>query len=281
MLKPALHALQMFLKGATGKDRQTNQKLSDQLLTLQLAYDQLQQQCDRLQHERDQIQRDHDRLKIAKNNLIQHLHQNKQDLEDLINFADTDTKFLTEENQDLQKRLQRSETENTKIQNENGALLGKIAHLENQLNLRTYSPEPTLPSFPDTSHSPAPPLPHSPTPTIDLSNITLALIGGHETTHREVSAELKQYGLKRCIHIPPHSIASHNRQQIKDKISNCDLIVTITSYVDHSVVKCVKHLKDAQMLAGECIRVSCHGKSGLVREILNYFEQPLDASTAA
>ncbi|PZO58650.1 MAG: hypothetical protein DCF15_04845, partial [Phormidesmis priestleyi] len=107
--------------------------------------------------------------------------------------------------------------------------------------------------------------------SIDLSNVSLALIGGHETTHREVSEELKKYGLKRCIHIPPHSIVSNSRSQIKDKISNCDLIVTITSYVDHSVTQCVKQLKDTQMLTGEVIRVHCHGKSGVVREVLDHF----------
>ena len=113
---------------------------------------------------------------------------------------------------------------------------------------------------------------------IDLSNVSLALIGGHETTYRTVSEELRQYGLKHCVHVPPHSIASNSRHQIKDKISNCDLIITITSYVDHSVSKCVKQLKDAKMLAGECIRVSCHGKSGLVREVLEHFANPLKPS---
>ena len=67
----------------------------------------------------------------------------------------------------------------------------------------------------------------------------------------------------------------------RDKISNCDLIVTVTSHVDHSVSECVKQLKDAQVLAGECIRVSCHGKSGLVREVLNYFADPMRSSEMA
>ncbi|MEO1445348.1 MAG: DUF2325 domain-containing protein, partial [Cyanobacteria bacterium J06635_11] len=106
---------------------------------------------------------------------------------------------------------------------------------------------------------------------VDLSTISLALIGGHETTHREVSAALRKYGLKRCVHVPPHSIASNSRSQIKDKISQCDLVITITTYVDHSVVRCVKQLKEAQMLAGEVIRMSSHGKSSVVREVLSYF----------
>ncbi|MEO0770946.1 MAG: DUF2325 domain-containing protein, partial [Cyanobacteria bacterium J06649_4] len=181
-------------------------------------------------------------------------------------------------------RLQRSETEKSGLQERVGQLVGKIAVLENRLDLRTYSETDSYDSdsaiaddapFASSETS----LLHLSTPSsaepVDLSNISLALIGGHETTYREVTAELKQYGLKRCIHVPPHSIASNNRQQIKDKISNCDLIITITSYVDHSVSKCVKQLKDTQMLAGECIRVSCHGKSGLVREVLQYFENPL------
>jgi hypothetical protein len=185
----------------------------------------------------------------------------------------------------LQTRLRQSEADKDDLLAEKGHLIGELAVLQQQIALRNYqtdatSPAATSPAAATSSEDLFLSNPIDYFVNIDLSNVSLALIGAHETTYREVKAELKQYGLKRCIHVPPHSIASNSRQQIKDKISNCDLIVTVTSYVDHSVSKCVKQLKDTQMLAGECIRVSSHGKSGLVREVLQYFENPLGSSEA-
>ncbi|MEL7054158.1 MAG: DUF2325 domain-containing protein [Cyanobacteria bacterium J06588_5] len=282
MFKPVFQAVQMFLKGATGKDRQAKQNISEQLLAVQIAYDQLQQQ-------HSQLQQTCDRLSATNSELQQRQAYLQKELDDFINFADTDAKELVAENQDLQSRLRQSEDEKIELQNVNGTLLGKIAYLNSQLDLRSYQTaeddefSTTEENFrtegeivsaiasPDSSSADA----------VDLSNISLALIGGHETTYRKVTEELQQYGLKTCIHVPPHSIASNSRNQIKDKISQCDLVITITSYVDHSVSKCVKQLKDTQMLAGECIRVSCHGKSGLVREVLQYFANPADVSGMA
>ncbi len=275
MFKPVLQAVQMFLKGATGKDRQAKAHLSDHLLTLQFAYDQLQEQHSTLQQQ-------HERLQQSQKDLQQRLHRHKLDLDEFIDVADTDAKHLSLEIEDLQNRLRRSEDEKDVLQTKNGLLVGKIAVLENDLTLRSYQ------SGAETNSEPAPIVndePHAQLEVdaevldcVDLSDVSLALIGGHEATYREVTKALKQYGLKRCVHVPPHSVASSDRSQIKDKISNCDLIITITSYVDHSVSKCVKSLQDAQVLAGECIRVSCHGKSGLVREVLQYFQRPLHSS---
>lgn len=282
MFKPVFQAVQMFLKGATGKDRQAKQNISEQLLAVQIAYDQLQQQ-------HSQLQQTCDRLSATNSDLQQRQIYLQKELDDFINFADTDAKELVAENQELQSRLRQSEDEKIELQNVNGTLLGKIAYLNSQLDLRSYQTaeddefSTTKENFrtegeivsviasPDSASADA----------VDLSNISLALIGGHETTYRKVTEELQQYGLKTCIHVPPHSIASNSRNQIKDKISQCDLVITITSYVDHSVSKCVKQLKDTQMLAGECIRVSCHGKSGLVREVLQYFANPADVSGMA
>jgi len=290
MFKPMLQAVQMFLKGASGKDRQDKHHLSEHLLAMQVAYDQLQQKQDTLQVQNSRLQRECDRLTRTHADLNTELKRHQLDLDELISVADTDAKDLAQENEDLQLRLRQSEDSKEALQNNNATLLGKIAVLENQLTLRSYqttdiAAEPTKAndqrdsSKADSQAAVLSLLTDSASlEQVDLSNISLALIGGHETTYRTVTEELKQYGLKNCVHVPPHSIASNNRHQIKDKISNCDLIITITSYVDHSVSKCVKQLNDAKMLAGECIRVSCHGKSGLVREVLQYFADPLQPS---
>ncbi|MEL6939106.1 MAG: DUF2325 domain-containing protein [Cyanobacteria bacterium J06598_1] len=281
MFKPVLQAVQMFLKGATGKDRQAKQHLSDHLLTLQVAYDQLQQQHDGLKQKHTQLQQRFDRLQHSQSDLNQSLKRHKLDLDEFIDVADTDAKALSLEIEDLQQRLRQSEEEKEDVQNRNGVLIGRIAFLENQADLVSYQ------DVADVGGDPAPRADgekrslnrsiDSAEP-VDLSDISLALVGGHETTYREVTKALEEYGLKRCVHVPPHSVESSDRNRIKDKISNCDLVITITSYVDHSVSKCVKSLKDTQMLAGECIRVSCHGKSGLVREVLQYFQGTLQSS---
>ncbi len=286
MLKPVLHAVQLFLKGATGKDRQAKHHLSEHLLRMQLAYDQLQADYSTLEQRYSHLQN-------KQTDLTQRLSRSKTDTDELLNIADSEVSALLSENEDLQLRLRQSETEKTALQDKNGSLLGTVAFLEQQLDLRSYQSDsvtsetrsiaeliadgesPLL--HPDADSGDSLLIDHS---LIDLSNLSVALVGGHETTYREVTEALKQYGLKRCIHVPPHSIASNSRSQIKDKISNCDLVVTITSYVDHSVAKCVKQLKDAHMLAGGSIRVSCHGKSGLVREVLEYFGGSIQASSA-
>ena len=103
----------------------------------------------------------------------------------------------------------------------------------------------------------------------NLSEISIAIVGGHETTYHKVTGELVKYGLKRCVHIPPRS--ADNLSKIREKIRDCDLIVIVTSHVDHYVSNIVKHLKDRMLLSGEVIRVATRGKSGLVREVINYF----------
>ncbi|MGB3789267.1 MAG: DUF2325 domain-containing protein [Phormidesmis sp.] len=247
---------------------------------MQLAYDQL-------QADNTTLEQNYKRLQQKQTDLTTRLSRNKTDTDELLNIADSEVDSLVLANEDLQLRLRQSETEKAALQERNGSLLGRVAFLEQQLNIRTYQQDSLDPapradgekSFLNPEHDSDDTLPfydHS----VDLSNLSIALVGGHETTYREVTEVLKQYGLKRCVHVPPHSIASNSRNQIKDKISNCDLVVTITSYVDHSVAKCVKQLKDAQMLAGGSIRVSCHGKSGLVREVLEYFGASIRTSRA-
>ncbi len=253
MFKALLQPFQLLLNGATGKDRLEKRLLSQRLVRLETDYDRLQ-----------------------------------RDMDELLSYADEETEKLSVNSQKLRSQLKHIRAENKELREQNEALQSQVIFLNQKIEaLQTHknqSQSSAKKRPPRSQSSPSPPLPSAASPpsqqsdlspdpnlSIDLSNVSLALIGGHETTHREVSEELKKYGLKRCIHIPPHSIVSNSRSQIKDKISNCDLIVTITSYVDHSVTQCVKQLKDTQMLTGEVIRVHCHGKSGVVREVLDYF----------
>ncbi|MGB3292437.1 MAG: DUF2325 domain-containing protein [Phormidesmis sp.] len=252
MFKSLMQPFQLFLKGATGKDRYEKRQITQQLVNIQVAYDRLQDTCDRLQQDHEALQEKYDSLQRDRN-----------DFKDLFHCAD-------KENKEVRSQLQ-------KLSRENVDLTGKVAVLENQISLHAYQhqgsplyPEDFSAAIDDADNADGP-FQTEDLEQLDLSAVSVALIGGHETTHREVTEALKKYGLRRCIHIPPHSIASHSRNQIKNKISNCDLILTITTYVDHSVSQCVKQLKETHMLSGEVVRTSSKGKSGVVREILQYF----------
>lgn len=272
MFKSLIQPFQLFLKGATGKDRHQKQQLSQQLVRLEMTYEALQESCNTLQHKHDTIERERNQLQQRYDRLKRDrelLQRDRNELNALFNCAD-------QENQALEAKVRGMRSQIKRLRSDNAALDGKILYLEHKLGLQIYSDEEIAAaelraaegsilsevegreSLEDLT-------------LIDLSNISLALVGGHETTHREVSEELKKYGLKRCIHVPPHSRESNSRHQIKEKIGNCDLVVTITSYIDHSVSNCVKQLKDNSMLTGEVIRIHCHGKSGVVREVLQYF----------
>ncbi|MEL6555848.1 MAG: DUF2325 domain-containing protein [Cyanobacteria bacterium J06621_11] len=306
MLRPVIQAVQMFLKGATGKDRQDKQHLSEHLLALQVAYDNLQQQHSELSQQHDglthkyehlqkqhtQLESSHSKLHTDCSDLVQRLHNKEKEINGFVNVADSETKALTREKEALALKLKQSEDNNNKLSDDKNILAGQVAVLEAELNRLSYQQrgESYAESYTTSDHISDGLIPRSDgqkvalnaleaqASSVDLSDISLALIGGHETTYREVKKELSQYGLKRCVHIPPHSVMSSDRNQIKEKISHCDLIITITSYVDHPVAKCVKSLRDTKVLAGECIRVSSHGKSSLVREVLKYFKSPLQYS---
>jgi thioredoxin-like negative regulator of GroEL len=110
------------------------------------------------------------------------------------------------------------------------------------------------------------------TDTPDLSSLRLALVGGHEATRREVICELREgYGLEDAVEVPPSSEAYVDRSSVQTKINNCDLIAVITGYMGHDLSLIVSDLKKDGALVGEVLPLPCRGKSGVVREILNWW----------
>lgn len=108
----------------------------------------------------------------------------------------------------------------------------------------------------------------------DLSSLNLALVGGHEATRREVIRELKEnYQLKYFTEVAPSDEAYINRNNIQTKINNCDLVAMITGYMGHDLSKIVSELNRDNVLTGEILPLSCRGKSGVIREIINWFKQ--------
>ncbi len=122
------------------------------------------------------------------------------------------------------------------------------------------------------SSSSADPQSSASTPHIDLSNLRLALVGGHPTTRRVVIQELQLYGLRHWVEVPRMNEANTNRSKVKSKISQCTLVVLITGYMSHRLTEIIFSLKEAGSLAGDVLQLNCKGKSGVIREILNHIE---------
>jgi len=270
MFKSLIQPLQLFLKGATGKDRHYNQKLRQQLIQLQVAYDGLQEDRASMQQRHGALKTKHGQLKAqytqleAKHNkLLGRYDELKKESNALVTIADGEAQEWLTENAELRSQLEALEAEKN-------ALAGRVIVLEHKIDLEKFSRDAADYEALATSE---PELAIVDGEFVDLSNFSLALVGGHETTHRKVKEELEKYGLKRCVHVPPHSRESNSRDQVKDKISNCDLVVTITSYLNHSLSESVKKLKANHVLAGEVIWLHSHGKSSVVKTVLNYFSE--------
>ncbi|MGP1385383.1 MAG: hypothetical protein ACTS2F_17595 [Thainema sp.] len=109
---------------------------------------------------------------------------------------------------------------------------------------------------------------------IDLSGMKLALVGGHDATRRGAISDLRQrYGLTRWVELPPFCKHSIGRSNIKAKLQDCDLIVLITGYMKHQQTDSIMQLKKLGTLSGDVVLLTCRGKSGVVREILNYIRR--------
>jgi Flp pilus assembly protein TadD len=108
--------------------------------------------------------------------------------------------------------------------------------------------------------------------TPDLSSLSLALVGGHAATRQAVIQELReQYHLDRAIEISPSSEERSSGSTVRSKIGDCRLIVLITGYMGHDLSTIVSNLKQEGALTGEVLPLACRGKSGVVREILNWW----------
>ncbi|WP_035991685.1 hypothetical protein [Leptolyngbya sp. KIOST-1] len=136
-------------------------------------------------------------------------------------------------------------------------LMGYLAQAHgNPVQLQSVVPCPALHAAPEA-------------PTPDLSLIVLGLVGGHPATRRSVIKELTtHYGLKHWVTIPPLREASIRKGKLKKKLSCCTLIVIIADYMSHPLTRAIYSLQASGALNGEVVLLNCHGKSGVLRDIL-------------
>ncbi|MBW4559209.1 MAG: hypothetical protein KME59_25520 [Trichormus sp. ATA11-4-KO1] len=110
--------------------------------------------------------------------------------------------------------------------------------------------------------------------TQNLATIRLALVGGHQTTRREVIRELcENYGLENYIEVAPSSEAYISRSNVQAQISNCNLIAVITGYMGHDLSQIISDFKKDGTLTNDVFFLACRGKSGVIRAILNRVQQ--------
>lgn len=113
----------------------------------------------------------------------------------------------------------------------------------------------------------------------DLAHTVLGLVGGHSTTRREVIEELsKVHGLKHWVEIPPLWEATIRKSKLRQKLRKCNLIVIIADYMSHPLFHAVNGLRLSGVLVAEVVLLNCHGKSGVIREILHLVQRQNDES---
>lgn len=186
-------------------------------------------------------------------------HRIQQELQDLINYANDEIQQLQQENQLLSEHRE--------------TLQESLVELEVQLEFVTqFIIQSAEPWQPETAVDKDNISTTAELTEVDLSEIRLALVGGHATTRRAVIQALtEQHELQHWIEIAPFSESSLGSNKLKAKIQRCDLIVIITGYMNHSLTHAVYRLKEKGALQGEVILLNNRGKSGVVREIMRYF----------
>ncbi len=239
----------------TGRWRQREQLLRDKVMTLET-------ECDRLRDERNQFQQEVQNgdelweLADAENKKLQN------QLNTLQEQSRNDLETLRYENQQLWQEREEIELRNLELEDQLDYLNDFLANSQYHQHLAPTINASNAATDEDTD-------------ALDLSTLSLAFVGGHRATRRAVLKDLSDrhnFNPKNCVEIPPFTEVSSNRTKIKSSLSQTQLIVVITGYMGHSLTDIVCDLKSTGSIPGELLMVNCRGKSGVLREILNYMK---------
>ncbi|MEM7064909.1 MAG: hypothetical protein AAF572_17340 [Cyanobacteria bacterium P01_B01_bin.77] len=245
--------------GVSGKDYRRLKKLRRELvisqenatiLTQQL--DQTKAQCSDLQKAFSEQQRELHAQQKALDAGQQELEDSRQEYNEL--WAELD-EWVTESDSQIQS-LKRE------LSNHKAALANYEANF-NTLQQSAWGTEVnanTSESIPETLPTPA------------LTDWKIAFVGGHTATRRVAIETLQtEHGLVHTpVQIPPHREERSSQKQLKQKLADCDLIVSIVGYSNHSLTKSLMQLKDKDALKGTILIPNSRGVSGVVREILSF-----------
>ncbi|MGB3767256.1 MAG: DUF2325 domain-containing protein [Phormidesmis sp.] len=301
MFEFIIQPLQLFLDGAVGKDRQAKRSL-----TMKLHH--ARADCDRLRYQQTRLERDHEKLKQTCDRVTKRQKQlqkrcdamasAQKKTEKQLAIAAKRHKQLTAKQSALALQIQELKIENNQLvkladddeqrftaqaeklklaltgeRQKNAQLTGEIIVLEASLARQAYQyPQPVNP---DKSPTNRPKIPLNidleTLNGVDLSDISIALVGGHDNTRHHVIEKLQQaHGLKkRYLHELSHEHTS-DRGNVKEKIKNCDFVFVITGYISHKLHDSVMQLKDKDAIKGDVVRLDNHGASGVLRDILTH-----------
>lgn len=183
-----------------------------------------------------------------------------------------------EENQQLNQRIQALVQEKAQLVEEQEDLQLQLWDREEELEWfqkQLWSVERTaLPQ----------PIPLVEPGTVQLSGLSLALVGGHSSVRQGVLKVLcENYGLQHgnYVEVPPTSEFNINLSSLREKIGNSDLVVVVTRYIGHDLTGMVSSLQTSGSLSGEVLPVNVRGRTGIVRSILAYVQKAGQKSTSA
>lgn len=298
MFELIIQPLQLFFNGASGKDRQAKRRLTKKLRQARVDYDYLRYDQDCLERNYQEINQERDRLKLEGDRLInQHnqlkenylqLQQRHSQLKENYLQLEQNHKNWTVEQEETRKLFTIASDENKKFavekenlalrlqvaKDENIQLFGEVAVLEDELMRQSYQHTQhnhQTQQIANTHKTSVSAVSLECLSNIDLSDTSIAVVGGHDNTRHHVIKSLRDnHGIKKHhIHEVSHDRTS-DRGSIKDKIQHCDFVFIITGYMSHTLSKSVMQLKHKAAIKGDVIPLEPRGATGVLREILTY-----------
>ncbi|HEY9663615.1 MAG TPA: hypothetical protein V6C65_34640, partial [Allocoleopsis sp.] len=154
--------------------------------------------------------------------------------------------YAAQENQQLKDQLGQLQYKNDNLIAENLQLKAQVKKLEEQFQSTRIQ-------------------------RISLSNLKLALVGGHpKARHRLIQKLESENDLQSAnvVEIPPRSEQSINQTHLGARIANCMLIVVLIDFCDHSLSNMVSNLQRRGALSGEVIH--CSGRNDAISKIMQW-----------
>ncbi len=228
------------------------QSLDDSIISITQERDLVTQQVKQLEHELQTVRRTQAEKIIALTEALEvaraELERVQQDIRSRDKQNEDFLEDIIQENDLLKKEFDQLQDKNLMLEDKCLQCQRQVQQLEKQLELFKAK-------------------------RLDLSNLTLALVGGHPNTRRHVLQTLQsEYSLQSvdAVEIPPER--SFNTKQLKSKIGNCTLVVILTYYCSHPLRNMVISLEKCNALAGQVLELpaSCRGKNAIVEGIIQF-----------
>ena len=164
-------------------------------------------------------------------------------------FHEKNIQFLESWHEELEKKNSELESERTALELDIYYLQLDIDDLEEQLRLSEEANN------------------QANIPIVDLSSISIALVGGRKRTRQKVIRELlKRYNLKEIREVPTTKEKNADTKSVKEVVISSDIIAIVTDHIGHDLTKIISNLK-AKGLQGEIIYLNSGGSSNMLGDL--------------